>query len=63
MVEVEKVQSIASVSKHSDTIPSEFIRLEKEHPAATASHGVHSEVPVIDLGHEEKEKVIRLINR
>lgn len=49
-MDVERVQSIASVSKQADTIPSEFIRSETEQPAASTMHGVDLEVPVIDLG-------------
>ncbi|KAL0351454.1 UNVERIFIED_CONTAM: Flavonol synthase/flavanone 3-hydroxylase [Sesamum calycinum] len=49
-MEVERVQSIASLSKNTDTIPYEFIRSENEQPAATTLHGVVLEVPVIDLG-------------
>ncbi|KAK4391117.1 Flavonol synthase/flavanone 3-hydroxylase [Sesamum angolense] len=49
-MEVERVQSIASLSKNTDTIPHEFIRSENEQPAATTLHGVVLEVPVIDLG-------------
>ncbi|KAL0326222.1 UNVERIFIED_CONTAM: Flavonol synthase/flavanone 3-hydroxylase [Sesamum radiatum] len=49
-MEVERVQSIASLSKNTDTIPHEFIGSENEQPAATTLHGVVLEVPVIDLG-------------
>ncbi|KAL1533649.1 iron ascorbate-dependent oxidoreductase [Salvia divinorum] len=48
-MEVERVQSIASKSKLSNTIPSQFIRSENEQPAASTLHGVVLEVPVIDL--------------
>ncbi|KAL0360201.1 UNVERIFIED_CONTAM: Flavonol synthase/flavanone 3-hydroxylase [Sesamum radiatum] len=59
-MEMERVQSIASLSKHTDTIPPEFIRSEDEQPAATTLHGVVLEVPVIDLGltDDSNEKTI-----
>ncbi|KAL0438061.1 UNVERIFIED_CONTAM: Flavonol synthase/flavanone 3-hydroxylase [Sesamum latifolium] len=59
-MEVERVQSIASLSKNTDTIPPEFIRSENEQPAATTLHGVVLEVPVIDLGltDDSNEKTI-----
>ncbi|KAK4429679.1 Flavonol synthase/flavanone 3-hydroxylase [Sesamum alatum] len=57
-MEAVRVQSIASLSNHTDTIPSEFIRSENEQPAATTLHGVVLEVPVIDLGRLTDEKTI-----
>ncbi|KAI3464481.1 hypothetical protein Pfo_021144 [Paulownia fortunei] len=62
-MEVERVQSIASLSKHADTIPSEFIRSENEQPAASTLHGVVLEVPVIDLSDDsDDEKIVGLIS-
>lgn len=55
------MQSIASLSRNADTIPAEFIRSEKEQPAASTVHGVVLEVPVIDARGEE-ETVVRLIS-
>lgn len=55
------MQSIASLSRNADTIPAEFIRSEKEQPAASTVHGVVLEVPVIDVRGEE-ETVVRLIS-
>ncbi|KAG6390381.1 hypothetical protein SASPL_148115 [Salvia splendens] len=52
-MEVERVQAIASLSKLSNTIPSQFIRSENEQPAASTLHGA---VPVIDLGGDEADK-------
>ncbi|PIN11382.1 Iron/ascorbate family oxidoreductase [Handroanthus impetiginosus] len=62
-MEVERVQSIASLAKHADTIPSDYIRSENEQPAATTAHGVVLEVPVIDLGGASNdEEIVRLIS-
>nr|QLM00656.1 flavonol synthase [Ziziphora clinopodioides subsp. bungeana] len=62
-MEVERVQSIASLSKQANTIPSEFIRSENEQPAASTLHGVVLEIPVIDLGLDsDHEKITRLIS-
>ncbi|KAL2232420.1 UNVERIFIED_CONTAM: Flavonol synthase/flavanone 3-hydroxylase [Sesamum indicum] len=59
-MEVQRVQSVASLSKNTDTIPSEFIKSENEQPAATTLHGVVLEVPVIDIGltDDSNEKMI-----
>ena len=62
-MEVERVQAIASLSKLSNTIPSQFIRSESEQPAASTLHGAVLEVPVIDLGGaSDDEKTTRLIS-
>ncbi|KAL3845552.1 hypothetical protein ACJIZ3_002955 [Penstemon smallii] len=65
-MDVERVQSIASLSNihHTiSTIPSEFIRSENEQPAATTIHGVVLEVPVINIGadNSDEEKVVSMI--
>ncbi|KAL2232423.1 UNVERIFIED_CONTAM: Flavonol synthase/flavanone 3-hydroxylase [Sesamum indicum] len=59
-MEVQRVQSVASLSKNTDTIPSEFIRSENEQLAATTLHGVVLEVPIIDIGltDDSNEKMI-----
>ncbi|KAL6525139.1 Iron ascorbate-dependent oxidoreductase [Orobanche minor] len=57
-MEVEKIQSIASLSNQENTIPTEFIRSTAEQPAATTVHGVVREVPVIDIGRTDYEKEI-----
>ncbi|KAI5668738.1 hypothetical protein M9H77_18591 [Catharanthus roseus] len=63
---VERVQAIASLSKHNDTIPSEYIRSENEQPATTTLHGVVLEVPVIDLmnvsSDDEENHLVGLIS-
>lgn len=58
------MQYIASIlSKESETIPSEYIRSEKEQPAITTLHGVVLEVPVIDLRSDgDEENLVRLIS-
>nr|URX65359.1 flavonol synthase [Gymnema sylvestre] len=63
-MEVERVQYIASnLSKGSETIPSEYIRSEKEQPAITTLHGVMLEVPVIDMRSDgDEENLVRLIS-
>ncbi|KAH6782695.1 flavonol synthase 1 [Perilla frutescens var. frutescens] len=61
-MDVEGVQFIASSSKHADTIPPEFIRSSSEQPAASTLHGVRLEVPVIDLGCGDDEKMRRLVS-
>lgn len=56
------MQTVAnSLSKLTDTIPAEYIRSEKEQPAATTLHGVVLEVPVIDMSDPEEEKVMKKI--
>nr|URQ29617.1 flavonol synthase/flavanone 3-hydroxylase-like protein [Sinningia speciosa] len=62
-MEIERVQSIASLTKlHTDAIPSEFIQPEKEQPAVTTFRGVVLDVPVIDIGDEfNEEKMVGLI--
>ncbi|XP_073290088.1 flavonol synthase/flavanone 3-hydroxylase [Primulina huaijiensis] len=64
-MEAERVQSIASFSKHMNTIPSEFIRSENEQPAATTLRGVVLQVPVIDLNQKyhsnDEENLIKLV--
>ena len=63
-MEVERVQSIAYLSKCMDTIPVEFIRAETEQPAITSVHGEVLEVPVVNIGgdgSEDEENVVRLV--
>ncbi|PSS19442.1 Flavonol synthase/flavanone 3-hydroxylase [Actinidia chinensis var. chinensis] len=63
-MEVERVQSIAYLSKCMDTIPVEFIRAENEQPAITSVHGEVLEVPVVNIGgdgSEDEENVVRLV--
>lgn len=52
-MEVERVQSIASLSNLANTIPSEYIRSDHEQPASSTFHGVVLEVPVIDLAADD----------
>ncbi|KAF8411806.1 hypothetical protein HHK36_004365 [Tetracentron sinense] len=54
---VERVQAIASLSMSMDTIPSEFIRSEKEQPARTTYNGPVPEIPAIDLSDPDQEKL------
>ncbi|OIT40214.1 PREDICTED: flavonol synthase/flavanone 3-hydroxylase [Nicotiana attenuata] len=58
-MEVARVQAIASISKCMDTIPSEYIRSEKEQPASTTLHGVVLQVPVIDI---DDKNVVKLMS-
>ncbi|GAB4861374.1 iron ascorbate-dependent oxidoreductase [Ancistrocladus abbreviatus] len=60
-MEVERVQAIATYSKAINTIPLEFIRSEREQPAITTIPGKILEVPTIDLGEADEEKVVDLI--
>ncbi|KAF9660892.1 hypothetical protein SADUNF_Sadunf19G0010900 [Salix dunnii] len=60
-MEIERVQTVASLSFDKETIPDEFIRPEKEQPAKTAFHGQVPEVPAIDLSDPDQENVLRLI--
>lgn len=62
-MEVERVQSISSISLKKDTIPSEFIRSIKEQPAITTVHGVIPEIPTIDLSINDEEKLIESISK
>ncbi|GAB4844871.1 iron ascorbate-dependent oxidoreductase [Ancistrocladus abbreviatus] len=62
-MEADRVQAIAILSKGIDTIPSEFIRSETEQPAITTVHGSVLEVPAIDLGDPDEEKVVGLISK
>ncbi|KAG9139614.1 hypothetical protein Leryth_024023 [Lithospermum erythrorhizon] len=61
-MEVERVQAIASLSKTLHTIPSEYIRSEKEQPAITTFHGVVLEVPVIDLSEPNQDNIVKQIS-
>ncbi len=61
IMEVERVQAIASLSLITDTIPAEFIRPEKEQPAITTFRGPVPEIPTIDLSDPDQEKVARSI--
>nr|QDY98367.1 flavonol synthase [Apocynum venetum] len=61
-MEVERVQSIASMSKNLDKIPGEFIRSEKEQPGNTTLHGVVLEVPVIDLNDPDEKNIVHLMS-
>ncbi|KAF8411805.1 hypothetical protein HHK36_004364 [Tetracentron sinense] len=58
---VERVQAIASLSMSMDTIPSEFIRSEKEQPARTTYNGPVPEIPAIDLSDPDQEKLVHSI--
>ncbi|GFP89772.1 flavonol synthase/flavanone 3-hydroxylase [Phtheirospermum japonicum] len=57
---MERVQSIASLSNN--TIPSQYIRSTTEQPAATTVHGVVLEVPVIDIGGDEIDKIVESVS-
>ncbi|KAJ3695906.1 hypothetical protein LUZ60_001283 [Juncus effusus] len=57
-MEGETVQSIASMSKNLDTIPTEFIRPEQEQPGITTFDGPVPEVPVINLADVDKDQVL-----
>ena len=59
-MEVEKVQNIAL---RGDTIPSEFIRPEKEQPAITTVHGSVLHVPTIDLEDSDEQNLVQLISK
>lgn len=54
-----RVQNIAASSK--DSIPEDFIRLEKDQPGRTTVLGTQLEVPVIDLSNQDEERVIHEI--
>lgn len=54
------VQLIALSSMSAGSIPSEFIRSEKEQPAITTLHGYIPQVPTIDFGDPDEEKLTRL---
>ncbi|KAI3725798.1 hypothetical protein L1987_65592 [Smallanthus sonchifolius] len=61
-MEIERVQEIASLSNVKGTIPSEFIRLEKEQPATTTIQGVVLEVPVIDLSNPDHQSLVASVS-
>ncbi|KAK2990390.1 hypothetical protein RJ640_024589 [Escallonia rubra] len=61
MMEVERVQGIASISIPKDTIPPEFIRPENEQPALTTFPGQAPEVPVIDFANKDEKNLVDLI--
>ncbi|KAK3023152.1 hypothetical protein RJ639_043827 [Escallonia herrerae] len=61
MMEVERVQGIASVSIPKDTIPPEFIRPENEQPALTTFPAQAAEVPVIDFVNNDEKELVDLI--
>ncbi|XVF64613.1 hypothetical protein PTKIN_Ptkin09bG0182400 [Pterospermum kingtungense] len=58
-MEGQRVQDIANLSK--ETIPEEFIRAENEQPGLTTVQETVLNVPVIDLGDPDEEKVVRVI--
>ncbi|CAK9152086.1 unnamed protein product [Ilex paraguariensis] len=60
-MEVQRVQAIAYDSLSSETIPPEFIRPESEQPGLTTYHEQNLEVPVIDFGDQDEEKLVQLI--
>lgn len=62
-MEVERVQAIASLSLTSDSIPSDFIRPEKEQPAITTFRGPVPEIPTVDLGNPDEENRVSLISK
>lgn len=55
------MQAIAMKSKTMDNIPSEFIRSENEQPAITTVQGSVLEVPTIDLGDPDEDKLVEMI--
>ncbi|KAA8538514.1 hypothetical protein F0562_028115 [Nyssa sinensis] len=60
-MEAERVQAISSDSKSNDSMPSDFIRPENEQPGITTFPGQAFEVPVIDFGIVEEEKLVQTI--
>ncbi|KAL5982483.1 iron ascorbate-dependent oxidoreductase [Asimina triloba] len=62
-MQVERVQAIASSFIAKDAIPAEFIRSDHERPDITTFHGPGPvpDVPTIDLGDPDREKVVREI--
>lgn len=46
-----------------ERIPKEFIRSEKEQPAITTVHGSVLEVPTIDLGEADEDKLVDVISK
>ncbi|OVA03756.1 Oxoglutarate/iron-dependent dioxygenase [Macleaya cordata] len=62
-MEVERVQAIASSlsTTEIDSIPSEFIRSEKEQPALTTFNGPIPEIPTIDLSDPDQDNLVRMI--
>ncbi|KAK6939842.1 Isopenicillin N synthase-like, Fe(2+) 2OG dioxygenase domain [Dillenia turbinata] len=60
-MEVERVQSIASIAKITDTIPIEYVRSEKEQPCTTTVVGKDLEVPVIDFGSSDEKGLVKAI--
>ncbi|KAG6658689.1 hypothetical protein I3843_04G168400 [Carya illinoinensis] len=62
-MEVERVQAVASLLSHAtqDTIPTEFIRPEKEQPAITTFRGPVPEIPTIDLSDPDEENIVRSV--
>lgn len=60
-MELQRVQAIASLSFSKGSIPSEFIRPEKEQPAITTYNGPVPEIPTIDLNDPSEENLVRLV--
>ncbi|XP_044470736.1 flavonol synthase/flavanone 3-hydroxylase-like [Mangifera indica] len=60
-MELQRVQAIASLSFSKGSIPSEFIRPEKEQPAITTYNGPVPEMPTIDLNDPSEENLVRLV--
>lgn len=60
-MEIERVQDISSSSLHTEAIPLEFIRSEKEQPAITTFRGPTPAIPVVDLSDPDEESVARAV--
>lgn len=58
-MEVERVQTIASLSNSLGVIPPEFIRSEHEQPGITTFNGPVPELPIIDLANPDKNQLTR----
>ncbi|XP_072952630.1 flavonol synthase 1 [Typha angustifolia] len=60
-MEVERVQSIASLKANLDAIPSEFVRPENEQPGRTTFRGPVPEIPVVDMSDPDRTRVVRAV--
>lgn len=62
MSAAETVQQMASkLSLSADTIPEEFIRPEAEQPKMMRSDGPIPEIPMVDLGEADREKLAKSV--
>eukprot|EP00262_Sarcandra_glabra_P015923 TRINITY_DN5021_c0_g1_i1.p1 TRINITY_DN5021_c0_g1~~TRINITY_DN5021_c0_g1_i1.p1 ORF type:complete len:336 (+),score=37.15 TRINITY_DN5021_c0_g1_i1:76-1083(+) len=62
-MDVQRVQAVASLSMALNTIPTDFIRSENEQPGITTYRGPVPEIPTIDLGDADRDRVVHEVSK